>query len=157
MKSLDCLNWMINHLKENPTDKCVEWPFACHDFGYGRLGYEGRIEYAHRIAYALHHNLEVDDTWILHKCDNPKCVNPQHLYPGDPKQNVRDIYKRGRQLGNGTFKLSEDDVMEIIQLLTTDLTHDEIASQFGVSRPTISMIANGRIWKHLPRPEEQSR
>ena len=80
---------------------CVEWTGSVTEHGYGRMSYRNRVERVHRLVAHLHLGLDLNDprVKVLHKCDNPPCVNPDHLYLGNQKENVRDMVERGRNYG----------------------------------------------------------
>jgi hypothetical protein len=83
------LKQLVEYLKQNPTDECVEWPFPKLPNGYGQLGLKYHRLLAHRVAFALYHDKE-PGPYILHICANPACVNPGHLYEGTAYENMRD-------------------------------------------------------------------
>ncbi|GAA3882836.1 HNH endonuclease [Haloarcula argentinensis] len=140
------------------AEDCWEWQAARSDSGfgngrgYGQFKFDGSMRNAHRIAYALE-NGDPEGELVLHKCDNPGCVNPSHLYLGDQSDNVQDMFERGRKSHSGDdnppSKLQRSDVVEIKHRLS-DETHSSIAEDFGVSRSTISMISSGDNWGHVP-------
>jgi DNA-binding CsgD family transcriptional regulator len=82
-------------LVDQREDGCWEFQGFKYPSGYGRFAACGRTWYAHRLAFMLHH-WRSPQRWVLHHCDNPSCVRPDHLYDGTPKDNVADRDKRGR-------------------------------------------------------------
>lgn len=74
---------------------CWPWSGGRTTAGYGEFKVGGRDEYAHRLAYEFYLNAPVDK-WVLHRCDNPPCCNPLHLYEGSHADNMRDVWSRGR-------------------------------------------------------------
>lgn len=113
---------------------------------------DGRKQYAHRLIFAILAVSLDDSLCVLHKCDNPGCVNPDHLFQGTRADNARDMRQKGRARGangskNYNAKLSEDNVSIIRDLLEQGHTHKAIAEQFDVSRTTVTNISNGRIWQ----------
>jgi len=128
-------------------DECWEWMAVRHPFGHGKIKVDGQYEYAHRVAYSLERGALGDDL-VLHKCDNPPCVNPNHLYLGDHSDNLKDAYERGGQ--ERSSKLSENQVREIKRKLQDgDTSQRELAEEYGVVRGCISNIATGRRWSHI--------
>jgi hypothetical protein len=93
--------------------------------------------------------------YLLHSCDNPKCINLEHLRVGTPQDNSSDAVKRGR-INKGTdvsiSKLSEANVREIKRLLDTE-TNTQLASKYDVGKTTIWLIRNGKTWKHIKLKE----
>jgi hypothetical protein len=98
-------------------DVCWEWKRSRYPSGYGRVNFEGKMTYAHRIAYQLAAGVHPGELHVCHKCDNPVCCNPDHLWLGTEMDNMRDRSQKGR---NGNRKgmqnrkiLSWDSVREI--------------------------------------------
>lgn len=100
------------------------------------------------------------DVCVLHRCDNPPCVRPDHLFLGTQADNIRDMRAKGRghdgsgggQVGSQhhAAKLTEADVVEIRRLRASGLLHREIAERFNMSRCQIGDIARGTAWSHVP-------
>jgi len=124
---------------------CIEWT-ACSN-GYGRFRIDRRTEYAHIVAWKLHHG-SWPSLFVCHSCDNPLCVNIERLFEGTAKENSEDAKAKGRPLGRpDTFSLMERNMIrEFIN--TTKLTQRRVAGIFGVSKATISEITR---FKHEPR------
>jgi len=146
--------------KVNKTEDCWIWTGAKHKFGYGRFTIEHRkTTTAHRMAWILTYG--ETDLHVLHKCDNPPCVRPDHLFVGTHTDNMRDCWNKGRNVShlpeNGWnsgikhygHKLNEADVLQIIADINS--SQSELATQFGVHQSVISKIRTGKIWKHLKR------
>jgi HNH endonuclease len=128
--------------KFDKVDGCWEWKAYKNQDGYGRIRRNRRLENAHRVSYELYIG-PPGDLHVLHKCDNPSCVNPDHLFLGTDQDNMTDKRYKGR---GGTNKLTEDEV----RLIRADVRlHREIATTYGVTIPLISMIKRNKIWKHL--------
>ena len=107
---------------------------------------------AHRVALSLRLGRDLlTKEHALHSCDNTRCCNPAHLYPGDHAQNMRDTATRQRRIGlkgasNPQAKLKEADVLTI---RAADRTLTQLATQFGVDPSLISLIRLRKIWKHV--------
>lgn len=140
-----------------PDNKCWEWEGCLDAYGYGVLSHKGKVLKAHRLAYEVHYAEPLSEMHCLHKCDNRKCVNPNHLFAGTNADNVRDKVEKGRcytgkQKGekNGHSKLTDSQVVEIRNLHRTGgYTTYRLAKMYGVHRSTISYIINNKTYTHL--------
>ncbi|MFM0659891.1 HNH endonuclease [Paraburkholderia sediminicola] len=125
--------------------------------GYGQQVIEGRFVQAHRLAYAEHHGLtlaDIDGVTIRHRCDNPPCRNPEHLIAGTHADNVADMMRRRRnnQLRGSHHhhaRLTEQQAIEIRNRYGRGETQVSLAKAYGVSRPAINMLINGKRWRHI--------
>jgi hypothetical protein len=87
-------------VRRGGVDECWPWiATTTHWFGYGRLEIKGKIFAAHRISYELANGPIPDGLFVLHRCDNPPCVNPHHLFLGTQKDNIGDASAKGRMRG----------------------------------------------------------
>ena len=77
------------------SNGCWEWTLQKDRDGYGRVKHEGKKKGAHVVAWLIFKG-DKGDQWVLHKCDNPSCCNPEHLFLGDNKSNQVDRYNKGR-------------------------------------------------------------
>lgn len=148
--------------KKGKSDECWEWIGGFDDHGYGKfcLTFDrGRNIYirAHRISYFLANGGPLGEA-VCHKCDNPKCVNPHHLFLGTRADNAFDMVSKKRQavgLRIYTTKLTPDQVQEIrILSFMFGLNNSEIAESYEVSNSTIWTIVNRVMWRHLSLPAE---
>lgn len=88
--------------KVNQSDECWTWTASKDDKGYGKIGLPGRKGwgFAHRVSYSLEHGVELTpDQKVLHRCDNPPCVRPDHLFLGTAADNAADMVAKGRSRG----------------------------------------------------------
>jgi hypothetical protein len=105
---------------------------------------------AHRIMYALAVNPVPKGMDVLHRCDNPACVNPEHLFLGSHADNMRDMVLKGRHPPEHAraVKLTRQQDEQIrSDYATGDITQTALAAQYGVSQPQIWYIAHARVWK----------
>lgn len=154
---------------------CWLWKLAVGPWGYGQAWALGKNWRAHRLAYWLTFGPFDLSLQVLHRCDNPPCVNPTHLFLGTGLDNHRDQKEKGRyQSGDRHFlhrhpemikrggdlpwtALTEDDVRRIRSLAsTTSMTSVELGVIFGVNKATIKDILHGRTWKHLATVETEA-
>lgn len=132
-------------------NECWNWKAGLNNKSYGAYNCYGTCHQAHRVAYVICVGEIPDDLKVLHKCDNPKCVNPKHLFLGTQAINVSDMNLKGR---NGLTKLSEESVRKIWKLWhETDLNQHQIADEFKVGHENISRIILRQIWIQLDLPE----
>lgn len=143
---------MVNYLKHYlnrtvPTkDGCMEWTGCLNTDGYPRVTYKGSSNgKVHRLVYALSTGENIEGKVIRHKCDNPLCINPDHLLSGTNTDNMSDRDARQR---HGAAKLTHDQV-RAIRLLGSSFKNIELASMFHVNPRTISSILLGKHWKHV--------
>lgn len=140
-------------VKIGDADECWEWQGAITKRGYGNFRYKNSPVYTHRVAWQLTNGFIPDGKYILHNCDNPKCVNPKHLRVGTQQDNVTDMVKRNRNAKgqkNGMAKLTDEIVLKIIQLWNNSkLTAPQIAKVMGTTKGTIHGIAHREIWRHI--------
>jgi hypothetical protein len=122
--------------------------------GYGQFGVKRKIMLAHRFSYQLFHNrLIKDKMFICHKCDNPKCVNPHHLFEATHQENMIDRDNKGRgQKGenHGLSKLNEIQVLEIrAKYKNGGTTQRQLGREYGVNHTLIGNIINRKLWKQV--------
>ena len=130
---------------------CWEWHGRRDENGYGRTSVGGRHNYgAHRVAWELTHGSTT--LHVLHRCDNPPCCNPDHLFLGTNRDNAIDRHAKGRSknLGRGALhpmaKLTAAEVAEMRALRANGWTQIRLAQRFGISRGNVSKIVNGRSY-----------
>ena len=141
-------------IKRRP-DQCWGWLGTKHRQGYAKISVNGRHRPAHRISYMLHKGPIPDGMLVCHKCDNPECTNPNHLFIGTALDNMQDKIKKGRHKGakrgakHHLAKLSSKQVEEIRILYKTDpISQQDIADSFGISQGQVSMIVNFKRWSN---------
>jgi hypothetical protein len=132
-----------NNIKK--TETCWIWTAHKNSAGYGSIR-DGKKRYlAHRFSYKKHFGIFDEKLFVCHKCDNPSCVNPDHLFLGTNNDNVKDMIAKGRQRNFSILK--KEDVLCIKTLYAYGVfTHKQISEMFNVTRPNITQILNGKRW-----------
>ena len=141
-------------VKKSDPD-CWLWTGCKDSNGYGRIsvgGRSGKPELAHRISYTLSIGKIPSGLHIRHKCDNPSCVNPNHLEAGTHAENMADFNRRGhgnRGEKNGGSVLTPAEVKEIKSRLGRGESPSKICKSYSVCRSAIERIKNRNGWGHL--------
>lgn len=160
-KDPDIIDEFYSNIKEI-EDGCWIWGGITEDEdrgGYGRLYVNNHYRKAHRASYQIHKNGIPDNLLVRHTCDNPVCVNPNHLILGTVSDNINDAVERDTMdtatgEDHSQAKLTETEVKEIkarrAEILSDgNPSQREIADEFGVSDRTIRNILYGDTWTHV--------
>ena len=145
----------LNKYVDKESSSCWLWLGSVRSSGYGyfRRTENGIVvrKSAHRYFYTEYKGEIPEGLYILHTCDNPLCVNPEHLYAGTAKQNAQD--REGRQRGQhvkgenqGSSKLTDQDILNI---RASSDSQRKLAKQYNVSQHTIWCIVNHITWRHV--------
>jgi hypothetical protein len=134
------------------VNQCWEWRDRPNvESGYGSFFLRARPIGAHRVACAIAHG-PADGHQALHSCDNPICVNPNHLRWGTMAENVEDRCRRGRSAQGsraGLSRLTETEVLEIRRRVAAGEQQAALARRFGVTKQNIRLIVARRTWRHV--------
>jgi hypothetical protein len=136
---------------------CWEWQASKNNKGYGWFSHERKAQLAHRISYQHYHGPIPDGQEVMHVCDNPACVNPEHLKLGTHAQNMEDARRKGRSASGERVvtrrgeahtksKLTEEQVLAI---RTDDRSDRQLAAEYGVAYSLIYRIRKGEVWQHV--------
>jgi hypothetical protein len=133
---------------------CWLWQGAMNDRGYGVIHYGKKRYLASRVSYLLYVGEFDDSLCVLHKCDNPSCINPDHLFLGTRGDNNKDRTKKGRGrvavgIRCSLSKLSEEDVKSIRQKSASGIGDKDLSKVFNTAPSNIYMIKTRRTWKHI--------
>lgn len=163
----------FSHVQIGEIDQCWNWQLAPRRFGYGgfKIGGRNGLNYlAHRVSFFILTGSLEKEICVLHKCDNTKCVNPNHLFVGTKTDNNKDRHSKGRSGGasgdkNGS-RIYPDRMTRGINHPSAKLNDNQvglirrsypdsgesmqaIADRFGVSKKTVLNVIHGKIWKHV--------
>lgn len=146
--------------KEHPSG-CWMW-LGCrgkYNDGYGSISFDGRIIITSRFSWFIHFGAPPDDLCVLHTCDTPGCVRPDHLFLGTQQDNARDRCAKGRQAkqkgsANANARLTEDGVRYLRQHYKPGYPYhpgniQELADKFGITVGQVWNIARRKQWTHL--------
>jgi hypothetical protein len=157
----DSLVWRFWIKFKRPKDGCWEWLASKDECGYGMIkrGGYGRAGHsvmrAHILSWVLYNGPIPSGLCVLHKCDNPKCVNPEHLFLGTKADNNHDRDKKGRHIAfhgveHPMHKLTNIDVKNIRKSYSKQKRNGvTIAKQYNINSSTLYGIVNYKIWKHI--------
>ena len=138
--------------KVSKSDDCWEWLAHKNPKGYGKFRYAGANGcLAHRVSWELEYGDIPDGMHVLHRCDNPSCVRPDHLFLGTNKDNVEDRVSKGRQrshvgTNNPRAILTPDQVRYIRY---SSATADNLAAVFNVKASYIPHIKSRKVWRNV--------
>lgn len=152
----DSLVWRFWNKFTRPKVGCWEWFAAKDHFGYGQIGRYGRrnLIRAHRLSWLLFNGPIPDSLCVLHRCDNPSCVNPNHLFLGTKKDNAIDKAKKGRSYSprgetNGRAILNEKKVKSIRKFHKNGILCKDLSLMFNTPVSTIYKVVYRVTWKHI--------
>lgn len=146
-----------DNVMPEPNSGCWFWTGAI-SMGYGVMSVDGKSTRAHRLSWNLHRGKIPEGMFVCHKCDNPACVRPDHLFLGDQKANMSDCSQKGmiktapswvcgeRQ---GSAKLTEKNVRMIRE---SKLSTSQLGRILGVCHVSVWNARVGKTWKHIPMP-----
>jgi hypothetical protein len=144
---------LYSKIKVNPKNNC--WEIKLNKGArYPWIRVNGKYKRTHRVSYEIHIGKIPDGINCLHKCDNTKCCNPEHLFLGTQADNVADMIKKGRKrIFKGIelyeAKLNKTKILAIKKKIEKGIPVLKVAKQYGVNQVVIRGIASGRGWKHL--------
>lgn len=134
--------------------ECWIWQLSLAKAGYGQYTFKDQNYSAHRLAYFLHHGSIPDGKIVCHKCDNPACVNPDHLFAGTYLENNHDCKTKGRfKAGGGPKPIGQKLTRADVDIIRSEYAANpvrgkcaELARRFGIKLCSVSDILKGRSW-----------
>lgn len=138
-----------------PGDECVTWPWSSRtDYAHIHVGKGQPKIGAHVWVYEqINGPLPISQAkdgrkvGVLHRCDNPPCVRPSHLFSGEARENLADAARKGRMNRHKRLGLQESQMVAIRSLLAQGVAQVVVAEAFGISQQTVSRIKRGTLWR----------
>jgi hypothetical protein len=133
-----------SRVKKGPG--CWEWQGGRFDLrgGYGCISISRKNHLAHRVSYEWNIGAIPRGLWVLHKCDNPPCVRPDHLFLGNQAANMADAKAKGRL----HTKFCAADIRAMRAALAAGADYRSVMSRFGISKAWLWRVRTLRVWKH---------
>lgn len=118
---------------------------------YGQIGVKGKGRRTHRVSYELFKGPIPEGLYVLHSCDNPLCVNPDHLFLGTNEDNMADMVKKGRaaRMAGEKHGMSKLTAQDVTRILRDNRKQKEIAKDYAVTQSLISHVKCRKGWKHI--------
>lgn len=139
---------------------CIEWTGSKNLDGYGTFWAAGQVRGAHRVAYTIAFGQVGNGLHVLHRCDNPSCVNPDHLFAGNQSDNMRDMHNKGRKTMPIKFiesakrdKSGEKNphatlsILDVRQIRASEDSNKELSVRFCVTTQNIRLIRLNKTWR----------
>lgn len=133
-------------------NQCWNWTGACNKWGYGQFGFNKKVVGAHRVSYELANGAIPEKMFILHSCDNRKCVNPAHLRTGTQTENIQEaVAKRRIKHGEDHCRalLLVEDILLIRKMYESGVTQKVLGERFDTDPTNIWKIVNRKSWRHI--------
>jgi hypothetical protein len=141
-----------NKVNISSLDECWTWKLSKSKSGYGKTFFNGKDWRAHRLAWFLTNGDKPES--VCHKCDNPSCVNPNHLFAGNNQINTADRHAKGRDAKpkgekHPLSKLKEHEILDIRVMAEDGISNKLIAAKYKIHKTTVRDIIARRRWKHI--------
>jgi len=138
----------------NAETGCLEWTGYKTAWGYGQLRVKQKTLYAHRASYEAHTGTSAAGKFVCHRCDNPCCIEPTHLFLGTNEDNMKDCASKNRtarQYGekSGKAKLTDAKALEIWTKRQNGFTNVALAIEYDIDATVVSRIASKKAWGHI--------
>lgn len=137
--------WSRTKLVVTQRDACLEWQGSRDSYGYGHVRFNGKLQTASRVAWELLHGSPAPKS-VCHRCDNPACVRPEHLWLGTHRENIDDMVAKGR-LPARPVKLTPAKAREIRRRLLAGEKQGSLAKELGIAVATVRCVADERTWR----------
>lgn len=126
---------------------CWHWNGATNNKGYGQITVAGKRASTHRVAFEVSVRKLNDGEQVLHRCDNPLCINPAHLFVGTPAINSMDKIAKGRHAHGERIATAKLTAKQVLEIRRSRALQSQLAATYGVTQSAISRVRNGARWK----------
>lgn len=143
---------LIMNIKINHDSKCWEWIGHKDSDGYGSITFKYKTIKSHRESYKIFNGEIPKNLSVLHRCDNPSCINPDHLFLGNQSDNHKDMVSKKRHgFGerNGMSKLTTAQARKVKNMLKFGFKATEISKKLNLTYSSVQKICKGIRWKHI--------
>jgi hypothetical protein len=145
---------LLTNKKIDKTTKCWNWNGRKTKAGYGQTGPHGHHLYVHRASYAMFNGPISEGMDVCHKCDNPSCYRPEHLFLGTARDNLRDCSAKGRMTNRPNRKINAEIANKIrFFYKSKEFNQIELSKKYGVSQTLVWQIVNDRKYQNLGNEE----
>lgn len=137
----------------NDKSGCLEWTGSVVRGGYGYIIRKRKKIMAHRYWYELHVGPIQPGEVLCHRCDNPRCIEPKHLFIGSQAENISDKVRKSRQARGekiATAILTAEQVVALRQEYAEGARQVDLASKYGIHQTSVSLIVRRKNWPHIP-------
>lgn len=138
--------------KVDKSGECWLWTGCFNNQGYGEFMVWPKKHYAHRFSWIMHFGEIPKDLQVLHRCDTPKCVRPDHLFVGTQKLNVADMLSKGRAKGAARGDLNPNRIIsekDVLFIRSSSLPNKQVGEMFGISGNYVWQIRTRKKWKYI--------
>lgn len=137
---------VLTRVKKDGTSGCWIWTGCKNNKGYGQVKFNGKTHFTHRLSYYFYFGQLLEGQEICHKCDNPICCNPDHLFLGTTRDNMIDCLLKGRRSAS---KLNAEKVKMIREMHLNGIDRSVLMHQFNISRNALNDVISGRSWSFV--------
>lgn len=131
------------------SDQCILWQGFRDPKGYGKVWFESSYKLAHRVSYAVNVADIPGGVCVCHRCDNPSCINPRHLFLGTHAENIRDCTTKKRNAFGTKHSRAKLTDTDIVAIRSNTASTRQIAKAYGIAHSRVSEIKNLKSWRHI--------
>ncbi len=142
-------SFMLSMCEVDKNTGCFNWSGSVGLKGYGQVSHRGKNKAAHRVMFLLFNGRLGKRDCVLHRCDNPGCINPDHLFAGTRGDNNKDRSRKGRSVFGDRHPLSKLDDDLAMEIYLSPLSSRAAAEKYNISKTLVKNIRNRKTWRHI--------